>query len=162
MYCVYRKITMGTQPMRSTAAQATLFPPTPTTTSPRSAMRRPKKEPLLPPVIANEAIRLRELAARWLVAMLLVNNAVGRKVSLSEIGAAMARIEGRSTPYDASSVHRLSTGKQEPTSAQVLSFSLYCAENGVAIDAGWLHYGEATKAPAPKTPLLDAAAFLRP
>jgi hypothetical protein len=112
--------------------------------------------------VRSEANRLRDLAQRWLVAMLLVNKAVGRKVSLQEIGVAMARIEGRPTPYNASGVHRLSTGKQAPSSAQVLSFSLFCKENGVEIDAGWLHYGPATKAPAPKTPLLDAAALLRP
>lgn len=109
-----------------------------------------------------QLLRLRELATRWLVAHLLLNNAIGRRMPLEELGAEIAREEHRATPYDQSTIHRIETAKQEPSADQVLAFCAVLARHGVTIDPGWLHYGDATKAPAPKTPLLAAKDLLRP
>ena len=111
---------------------------------------------------ASEALRLRELATRWLVAHLLLNNARGRRVTLEEIGEEMAREEGRASAYDQSTVHRLETGKTEPDGRQILSFCAVLRRGGVTVDPGWLHYGAASSAPAPETPLVDTAHLLRP
>lgn len=118
--------------------------------------------------LAPEATRIRDIASRFLVAHLLLNNARGQKVTLAELGEELAALipertsRGKVTPLDASTIHRVETAKQEPDSAVVEAMALVCQRAGVDIDPGWLLFGDATRAPRPMSDLIEVAHLLRP
>jgi hypothetical protein len=147
---------MSSQTLARTALAATLTP----MPSRRTAPRRPTP-------IAPEDERLRDSGARWLVAHLLLNNARGSKVTLETLGSELAalipeRVVGTKVKrLDESILSRIENGRQGADDAQCRAMAILCQRAGVDIDPGWLMFGDDTKAPAPKSPLVASALLLR-
>ena len=97
--------------------------------------------------------------ARMLYAHMAYAQQLDRHVSLAEFGEAVAHAEARLTgekitPYSASSVSRWEGGTEPSRGATILAV---CSLLKGKVDPGWLHYGEASKAPTPPEQVLTLA-----
>lgn len=110
--------------------------------------------------IPSQALWLKELGSRWLVAHLMLNNARGRKVPLEELGKELADELGELDPIPITTMHRSARGKREPSGREIEAFCRILRRAGVDIDPGWLSHGAESRAPEPTGPLLAAAPLL--
>jgi transcriptional regulator with XRE-family HTH domain len=104
------------------------------------------------------------LLERLFIARNLLERRLGRKVTHSNLGEAVAQ-QLRRAPFSAATVSQWLSGKQALNFSVTLALAKLCR-----VDPGWLAFGEESRAPAPeplerirkKTPLIDEYAGARP
>ena len=104
------------------------------------------------------------LLERLFIARNLLERRLGRKVTHSDLGEAIAR-QLRRAPFSAATVSQWLSGKQALSLQVTLALAKLCG-----VDPGWLAFGEESRAPAPepperagkRTPVIDEYAGARP
>lgn len=84
------------------------------------------------------------LAQRIFHAHLELSYRLGRRVTLSELGALIAQEMGRAEPFTAAAVSRWEKGVQIPSPRIIEAIAAV-----TQLDPGWISHGEKTRAPAP-------------
>ena len=133
---------------------------------PPPAADRPAERPPVPPPgpIAPDAQRLKEFAARWFAAHLMLNARRRERVTLVSLGREIADVRGLDEPRSQSSMHRIEAAQQWPDPGDVEAFCLICQAEGLPIDPGWMMFGNASNAERPDErtlALLDSAPYIR-
>ncbi len=91
-----------------------------------------------------------DAALRWLTCHTLLNYALGEQVSYARLGAMLAQeFPWRKRPYDQAVTYRIGTGERAIRLEDVVAFVRVLKRHGIAVDPGWLAFGDETAAPAP-------------
>lgn len=85
---------------------------------------------------------------------ILLEGALGHRVTLAELGAMVGAELGR-RPFSPSSVLDWENGVSRPSAEVLAALCRVCARAGVEVDPGWLAFGSESYAPPPVG--LDAA-----
>ena len=95
------------------------------------------------------------LGRRIFLSHLELSYRLGRKVTLADFGAMIARHLGRETPFTAAAVSRWEAGEQVPSLVVIEAIAVL-----THLDPGWISHGNRSGAPRPRrlpTPARNAA-----
>lgn len=119
-----------------------------------------KPSPRRPPIELSESER--GCALRWQVAHLLLNDAVGERVTFEDLGKMLAQFlpKGRGA-YHKAIVYRMESGERSIHLDDILALCDLCRKHGLEIDPGWLAFGDRSAAPEPMTSLVSRSRRVR-